>query len=69
MTIIETRPVTVREQEVTLVISEGITSEGETYRQVTAAFQGKGGPALLMLSEPVTSWNQQVVDALIASIH
>jgi len=69
MTIIETRPVTVREQEVTLVISEGITSEGETYRQVTAAFQGKGGPALLMFSKPVTSWNQQTVDALIASIH
>jgi hypothetical protein len=68
MTIIETRPVTVREQEVTLVISEGVTSEGETYRQVMAAFQGKGGPALLVLSGPVTSWNQQSVDAFIASI-
>jgi hypothetical protein len=69
MTVIETRPVTVRRQEVTLVISEGVTSEGETYHQVTLAFQGKGGPALLMLSEPVTSWNQQTVDAFIASIH
>jgi len=69
MTVIETRPVTVREQEVTLVISEGLTSEGETYRQVTVAFQGKGGPALVMLSEPVTSWDQQTVDAFIASIH
>ena len=68
MTVIETRPVTVREQEAILVISEGVTSEGETYRQVTVAFQGKGGPALLMLSEPVTSWNQETVDAFIASI-
>lgn len=69
MTVIETRPVTVREQEVTVVISEGVTSEGETYRQATVAFQGKGGPALVMLSEPVDRWNQESVDAFIASIH
>ena len=68
MTVIETRPVTIREQEVTLVISEGVTSEGETYRQVMAAFQGKGGPALVVLSGPATSWNQHSVDAFIASI-
>jgi hypothetical protein len=69
MKVIETRLVTVRGQEETLVISEGVTSEGETYRQVTVTFQGKGGPALLMLSEPVTRWNQESVDAFIASIH
>jgi hypothetical protein len=69
MTIIETRPVTVREQEVTLVISEGVTSEGETYRQVTVAFQGNGGPALVMLTEPVISWDQEMVNTFIASIH
>ncbi len=69
ITVIETRPVTVRGQETTLVISEGVNSDGETYRQVTVAFQGKGGPALLMLSEPVTRWNQETVDAFIASIH
>ncbi len=69
MTVIETRPVTVRGQETTLVISEGINSEGEAYRQATVAFPGKGGPALLVLSEPVESWNQESVDAFIASIH
>jgi hypothetical protein len=69
MTIIETRPITVRRQEVTMVISEGVTSEGETYRQVMIAFQGNGGPALVMLSEPVARWNQEKVDAFIASIH
>jgi hypothetical protein len=68
MTVIETHLVTMREQEVTLVISEGVTSEGETYRQVTVAFQGKGGPALLVLCGPATSWNQQLVDAFIDSI-
>ena len=69
MAIIETRPVTVRKQEVTLVISEGVTSEGETYRQVMVPFQGKGGPALVTLSEPVERWSQESVDAFIASIH
>lgn len=69
MTVIEIRPVTLRGQETTLVISEGVTSEGETYRQATVAFQGRGGPALLVLSEPVESWDQESVDAFIASIH
>lgn len=69
MAVLETRTVTVREQEVTLVISEGVTSEGETYRQVMVPFQGKGGPALVTLSEPVERWSQESVDAFIASIH
>ncbi len=69
ITVIETHPVTVRGQETTLVISEGVNSEGESYRQATVAFPGKGGPALLVLSEPVESWNQEMVDAFIASIH
>jgi hypothetical protein len=68
MTVLETRPITVRGQETTLILSEGITEEGETYRQVMAAFQGKGGPALLVLSEPVTRWNQETVEVFIASI-
>ena len=69
MTIIETHSITVREQEVTMVVSEVVTSEGETYRQVIIPFQGNGGPALAMLSEPVARWNQEQVDAFIASIH
>jgi hypothetical protein len=69
MTIIESHPITVRGQEVTMVISEGVTSEGETYRQVMIAFQGNDGPALVMLSEPVARWNQEKVDAFIGSIH
>ena len=68
LTVIENRPATLRGQETTLIISDGVDSQGETYRQVTAAFQGKGGPALLVLSEPVESWDQSEVDAFIASI-
>jgi hypothetical protein len=31
-------------------------------------FEGKGGPALLVLSAPFTSWNQETVDTFIESI-
>lgn len=68
MTVIENRAVTIRGQAVTLVVSDGVNSDGESYRQITAAFQGKGGPALLVLSEPTERWDQSTVDAFIASI-
>jgi hypothetical protein len=69
MTIIETRPMTVREKTVPMIISEGVTSEGEAFRQAMIAFQGNGGPALVLLSEPATRWNQENVNAFIASIN
>ena len=69
MVVIETRSVIVRGQEASLAISEGVSGEGETYRQATLAFQGEGGPALLTLSEPTSRWDQEMVDAFIASIH
>lgn len=68
LTVIENRAATIRGQEVTLVVSDGTNSEGDPYRQVTAAFQGKGGPALLVLSEPIERWDQSAVDAFITSI-
>ena len=68
LTVVENRTATVRGQEVTLVISDGINSERESYRQITAAFEGKGGPALLVLSEPIERWDQSAIDAFIASI-
>jgi hypothetical protein len=68
MTVIENRTATVRSQEATVIISEGKSSEKIAYRQVSVAFQGKGGPALLALSKPVGSWDQETVDALLASI-
>lgn len=69
LTVVETHPVTVRGEEGTLVISDGVNSEGDSYRQATVAFQGLGGPALLVLSEPVEGWDQEAVDAFLASIH
>ncbi len=68
MTILEKLPVTFRGQEVNAIFSEGVDSENGTYRQVTVAFQGKGGPALLVFSEPATKWNQEYVLNLLASM-
>lgn len=68
MTVIENRPISVRGQDVTLVISDGVNHEGESYRQATVAFQGKGGPALLVLSESLELWDDESVGAFLASI-
>lgn len=69
MTVIESRPVHVRGQETTLVISDCINSEGTTFRQAAAAFQGNGGPALFVFSEPIENWNQATLNTLLASVH
>ena len=68
LTVVENRAATIRGEAATVVISDGVNHDGNTYRQVTVAFQGKGGPALLVLSEPTESWDQSTLDALLASI-
>lgn len=68
MTVVENRPVTVRGQDATLIISEGTNHDGELYRQATVAFQGKGGPALLLFSESTAAWDANVLDELLTSI-
>jgi hypothetical protein len=69
LTVIENRPVTIRGQEVTLIVSEGVNSENVSYRQATALFEGRGGPALLVFSESLEAWDQAALDELLASIH
>jgi hypothetical protein len=68
LTVVEKRTITIRGQETAVVISEGTNGDGEAYRQATAAFQGKGGPALLVISEPNNRWDAARLDQLIASI-
>lgn len=69
LTVIENRPVTIRGQEATLVISEGTNHDGGYYRQATVAFRGKGGPAMLVLSESLELWDQDSLDAFLQSIN
>jgi len=67
-TVIEEKPVTIRGQETTLTISEGISSDGTTYRTAIATFEGKGGPALVMIAGPVEEWDTAMVETFITSI-
>lgn len=68
VTILENRTVTIRGETSTLVLSEGINGEGKSFRQAVVKFEGKGGPAVLVFSEPTATWDIDRVEALIASI-
>jgi hypothetical protein len=68
MTSVGQEETTIRGEPVTLTVREGVTDRGETLRQVTGLFEGKGGPAILMISGDVAAWDQAVVDDFIASI-
>jgi len=68
MTILETRTVSVRGEEAQLLVTEAVNHEKVTYRQAMVAFQGKGGPALLAFSEPVSRWDPQTLENLLASV-
>ena len=68
MTVVETRSVMVRGQETTLVINDAVNSEGRVYRQAAVGFQGNGGPALLVFSESLENWDENILNSLISSI-
>ncbi|MGD8406229.1 MAG: hypothetical protein PVJ21_21415 [Anaerolineales bacterium] len=68
MTVFETRPVNVRGEETTLVLSEGSNGDDESYRQAMVSFKGNGGPALIVYSTPLVDWNIETVNTLLASI-
>ncbi len=68
LTVVETRTATVRGQEVNVLISEGTNSDGQDYRELSVAFHGKGGPALMVIEEPTSRWTQEKIDAFVASI-
>jgi hypothetical protein len=68
MTVVERRPLTIRDQPVTLTISEGPKWGNEPVRQATVVFTGKEGPALLTLLAPTTTWDDAAVDTFLSSI-
>lgn len=68
MRVVGTRQVTIKGQPVTLVISEGSSSEGQMFRQVWGMFPGKGGTAMIMAMGAQDSWDQAALDKFLASI-
>jgi hypothetical protein len=66
--VIESRPVTVRGDTCSLVVSEGENGEGQCYRQALVPFAGNGGPALLVFSTVCQAWDDETVTTVIASL-
>jgi len=56
------------EKEVNLTIAEGTNHDGQPFREISGAFQGKAGQAFLVYSAPVESWDPETVDAFLASL-
>jgi hypothetical protein len=58
----------IKGESVTLTVREGTTDRGERLRQTSGLFQGRGGPAMLMVTGEADAWDQDMVDRFIASI-
>lgn len=59
---------TIRGQDVTGVVGNGVSSSDDTsFRILTAPFTGKGGPAILIYQRPEADWSQTEADDFIAS--
>jgi hypothetical protein len=66
--VVDQLPATIRGQETTLVVSEGVNRDGQPFRQVSAIFQGNDGQAMVLFERPAEQWDQAEADDFIASI-
>ncbi len=55
-------------QTVTLTIGEGINSDNLPYREIYWLFEGRNGPAGVLISSPTSIWDQTMIDRFLASI-
>jgi len=67
-TVLSTEERIVCGQPATLTISERINGEGRLYRSAYLVFEGHDGTAVLVINQPATVWNRDLVDRFIASI-
>ena len=68
MQMVDQKEVTIRDQTVTMTVSEGTDSNGAVMRQMVGVFEGKNGPVFLMIQGHKQRWDQGAVDAFIASL-
>lgn len=66
--VVEQRMVTLRGESVTMLVGEGVNADNMAYREITALFTGRGGPALVSMSAPVDQWDWDMVDQFLASM-
>jgi hypothetical protein len=67
-TVLSTEERTVRGQPATLTISERVNGEDRLYRSAYLVFEGQDGTAVLVINQPATQWNAELVDTFIDSI-
>ena len=69
MHLVDEQKATIRGQEVTLLIYEGVSAEGIPMKQIVSGlFDGKNGMVMLFITGPEASWNQTEIDTFIESI-
>ncbi|MHB0877449.1 MAG: hypothetical protein ACYC5O_15535 [Anaerolineae bacterium] len=64
----DTVEVSIRGQSVILVRAHGINHDGDAYQSLTGMFEGRNGPVLLSIALPDGEWDQDAIDAFLASI-
>ena len=69
MKVVEARKMTIRGEEVEVVIYEGTDESGVVMRQLLTSFPGREGTAMLMIMGPAANWDQNVIDDFVGSIH
>jgi hypothetical protein len=65
---IGTQPATIRGQSTELSIYEGTSNKGTDVREVIGVFEGKNGPAILMVVGPKNSWDEAAINSFISSM-
>ncbi|MFC1975522.1 hypothetical protein ACFLXQ_03880 [Chloroflexota bacterium] len=68
MQVVDQLTTTIRDQTVTLTISEGTDDKGENMRQISGTFEGKNGIVLLMIMGKQQTWDQESIDAFLSSL-
>ncbi len=68
--VVDTRQITINGQPTELIIEEGKTDEGETYRLMIAGFIAKDekSPGMLLIAGPTASWNESAVNEFLDSM-
>ena len=69
MELVDEQEITIRDQQVSLLIYEGTDDTGNAMRQVVSGlFKGKNSLIMLFIGGSEANWNQEEIDSFIASI-
>lgn len=65
---VDEHTVTIRGQQVNVVVREGRTDSGFIMRQLVTAFDGENGTVLVMIQGEADAWDQKMIDEFLSSI-